>query len=155
MRLMIIAVGRLKTGPERALVDTYAARLSSAPAQIGPLTLHEIDERKDARGISQAMDEAIARLPPGTPLIALDERGAELTSEALAARLAGWRDEGAPEAAFLIGAADGLPKTIRARAWLTLAFGRLTWPHLLARAMLAEQLYRAATILSGHPYHRA
>jgi 23S rRNA (pseudouridine1915-N3)-methyltransferase len=93
--------------------------------------------------------------PPGAVTVALDERGQPLSSAAFAARLGAWRDAGVREARFLIGAADGLSDTERAAADLLLAFGPATWPHLLVRAMLAEQLYRATTILAGHPYHRA
>jgi 23S rRNA (pseudouridine1915-N3)-methyltransferase len=154
MKLTIIAVGRLKAGPELALVETYRARLHSAPARVGPLTLHEIDERKDARTQERAIMEAISLLAPSAKLVALDERASSLASRAFAERLAAWRDDGAQEVAFLIGGADGLSAPARAKAHLKLGFGSQTWPHLLARAMLAEQLYRAASLLAGHPYHR-
>jgi 23S rRNA (pseudouridine1915-N3)-methyltransferase len=106
LRLKIIAVGRLKSGPEFALVDAYRTRLASAPAQLGPLEITELDERKDARRIGEAFDDAIARLAPGAKLVALDERGEPLTTRVFADRLSAWRDAGAPEAAFLIGGAD-------------------------------------------------
>jgi 23S rRNA (pseudouridine1915-N3)-methyltransferase len=154
LRLAIIAVGRLKGGPERSLIETYAARLKPAPARLGPLSIHDIDERKDAKRIGQAMRDVAARLSPGTRLVALDEHGSEMTTRGLAELLAAWRDEGTPEAAFLIGGADGLDEQIRAGSRLVLSLGRMTWPHRLARAMLAEQLYRAASLLCGHPYHR-
>jgi 23S rRNA (pseudouridine1915-N3)-methyltransferase len=149
--LKIIAVGRLKPGPERDLVAGYQARLKSAPAKLGPLEVTEIDERKDA---SRSLIAAVENLPAGVKLIALDERGEPLATRDLAQRLAGWRDAGVGEACFLIGGADGLPRQVLARTQLTLSLGQMTWPHRLARAMLAEQLYRAASLLSGHPYHR-
>lgn len=154
MRLSIIAVGRLKAGPELALVEDYAKRLRSTPARLGPLQVHELDERKDAVALARTLTGLLDKLPPAAMHIALDERGEMLTTRALAGRLAAWRDEGVPEAAFLIGGADGLLPAARERAHLTLSLGRLTFPHLLARALVAEQLYRAASLLAGHPYHR-
>ncbi len=94
------------------------------------------------------------KVPDAAAVVALDERGKALSSRELAKRIGGWRDEGRGCIAFLIGGADGLDNTVRARADLTLSFGRLTWPHLLARGMLAEQIYRAQQIIAGHPYHR-
>src|SRR5262249_46208744 len=105
MRLKIIAVGRLKSGPEHELVLLYADRLKTSPARLGPLTVHEIDERKDARKILEAQQEAVSGLAPGARAVALDETGENLTTRALADRLAKWRDDSAPETAFLIGAA--------------------------------------------------
>jgi 23S rRNA (pseudouridine1915-N3)-methyltransferase len=154
LRLKIIAVGRLKSGPELELVEIYRARLKTAPAQLGPLDIIEIDERKEARKIAEAMSDTARSLSPGTKLIAMDERGEIATTKRLAELLTGWRDGGAPEAAFLIGAADGLTEELRSKAQLVLSLGRMTWPHRLARAMLTEQLYRASSILAGHPYHR-
>ena len=107
------------------------------------------------RQVEAEADELLAAVPPGAALVALDERGRDLTSEALAGQLGRWRDEGARAAAFLIGGPDGLGAAARERAALVLSLGRMTWPHMLVRAMLAEQLYRATTILAGHPYHRA
>ena len=154
MRLKIIAVGRLKSGPERELVEIYRARLKSAPAQLGPLDIVEIDERKDAAKVATTLKDVASALAPASQLIAMDERGETLSTKRLAERLATWRDAGAAEAAFLIGGADGLPEEVRRQAQAVLSFGPLTWPHRLARAMLAEQLYRAASFLTGHPYHR-
>ncbi len=107
------------------------------------------------RQVEAEAEELLAAVPPGAALVALDERGRDLTSEALAGQLGRWRDEGARAAAFLIGGPDGLGAAARERASLVLSLGRMTWPHMLVRAMLAEQLYRATTILAGHPYHRA
>ena len=154
MRLTIIAAGRIKGAPEGALFETYQTRLKSAPASLGPLTCHEIDERKSATHTAHAYEERLNALSGGATLIALDERGAELSTRALADKLSAWRDQSIPEIAFVIGPADGLPPAIKSRASFALRLGALTWPHLLVRAMLAEQLYRAASLLSGHPYHR-
>jgi len=137
MLLHIVARGRAANGPEAALVDRYLARLR------WPVRMTEA--------------AASGRLPAGQAnmvTILLDEKGENLKSEALAARLERWRDEGRREARFMIGDADGFNEADRMQADLLLAFGKATWPHLLARAMLAEQLWRATSILSGHPYHR-
>ncbi len=152
MRLWLAAVGRAKAGPHRALFDEYAARLS------WPFTLREVEAKKRVEGEELKRLEAellLAAVPPGATLVALDERGRALSSEAFAERLGGWRDAGVADLAFVIGGADGLAETIRQRAALTLAFGPMTWPHMLVRGLLAEQLYRAQQILAGHPYHRA
>lgn len=151
MRLTLIAVGRWKDGPERALFEDYARR---SP---WPLALREVEVRRRLAGPALKRAEAellLAAVPAGAKLIALDERGREVDSPGFAARLGAWRDEGAGEAALVIGGADGLDDTVRQRADWVLALGRLTWPHMLVRALIAEQLYRAQTILSGHPYHR-
>ena len=137
MRLAIVARGRIGASPEAELVDRYAKRLR------GELSVIEIG------------DSALwPRFEAGRTVV-LDETGKDLSSEALAAILGGWRDNGTREVRFLIGAADGHDAATRAGADLLLSFGRATWPHMLVRAMLAEQLYRAMTILQGHPYHRA
>lgn len=137
VRLHIVARGRIGRGPEAELVDTYLKRIR------WPVQVTELGEK-------DALPDAI----PRTKTIALDERGRALSSTAFAETLAGWRDEGTREARFLIGAADGLADDARDRADLALSFGTATWPHLLARAMLAEQLFRATSIIAGHPYHR-
>ena len=156
MRLRICAVGRLRAGPERALVDDYLERLNRTgrPLGLGPATEAEVEDRRGG-GVT-AEGAALARaIPEGAALAVLDERGQMLTSPALADRLARWRDEGQGDAAFVIGGADGVDPALRARADLVLSLGPMVWPHMLARVMLAEQLYRAATILAGGPYHRA
>ncbi|MGO1120443.1 23S rRNA (pseudouridine(1915)-N(3))-methyltransferase RlmH [Rhodovibrionaceae bacterium A322] len=156
MHLHLIAIGRAKAGPLRDLYDLYAGRLGSA-SLLGPLTLREVEEKKALKGPelkSREADLLLAAVPQGARLIALDERGKELDSPQLAQKLGSWRDEGIRETAVIIGGADGLDPRVRQRADLVLAMGRLTWPHMLVRAMIAEQLYRAASILSGHPYHR-
>lgn len=155
MRLHVCAVGRLRSGPERALIDDYVARLERTGRPLGftALVEHEVEAR---RGGAEAEAELLARtIPPGAAICCLDERGRTLTSPAFAQHLAAWRDAGRQDAAFLIGGADGHSPALRARADLVLSFGAMVWPHLLVRVMLAEQLYRAATILSGSPYHRA
>ena len=155
MRLQVCAVGRLRTGPERVLADDYVQRFnrSARPLGLGPLTEHEVEDRKGGGMAAEA--ELLARvLPAGAVIVALDERGQMLSSPELAQRIADWRDAGRQDLAFVIGGADGLAPALRDRADLALSFGRLVWPHMLVRVMLAEQIYRAATILSGSPYHR-
>jgi 23S rRNA (pseudouridine1915-N3)-methyltransferase len=136
--LHIVARGRIGRGPEAELVDRYVKRLA------WPVKLTELP---DTGGRMPAVD-------PGTRIVMLDETGEMLGSRAFADRLEKWRDGGVRETRFLIGAADGFDDAQRASADLLLSFGRATWPHLLARAMLAEQLWRATSILANHPYHR-
>src|SRR5690606_24832670 len=137
--LHVIARGKIARSPEAELVARYEKRIG------WPVKFTELPESG-----GKAPD-------PQTPFrtVLLDERGRQLTSEELAGQLEQWRDGGIREARFLIGAADGHPAAEREEADLLLAFGKATWPHLMARAMLAEQLYRATSILAGHPYHRA
>jgi 23S rRNA (pseudouridine1915-N3)-methyltransferase len=143
-----VAAGRARQGPERATYEHYARRIRWS------LSLLEIPENRgspktgDSKNLSRA-------LPSGAVVIALDERGDNLSSAQFAERLRGWRDSGAADVAFVIGGADGLPADVRKSAKLVLSFGRVTWPHLLMRALLVEQIYRAQQILDGHPYHRA
>lgn len=158
MRLHIAAIGRMKQGPERELVSRYLDRAVASGKPLG-LTGFEVSEFPESRASSAASrksDEAralAAALPEGI-VVALDERGKTLGSEDLARRIARWRDDGKAAASFVIGGADGLDPAFVSTADLTLSFSPLTWPHQLVRIMLAEQLYRATTILSGHPYHR-
>ena len=155
MKLRICAVGRIRSGPERTLIDDYVARFDRAgrALSLGPLEEVELESRKISGQEAEA--EALARaLPDSALVVALDERGRTLASREFAGRLAGWRDEGRPEVAFVIGGADGLTPSLRSRADVMLSFGRMVWPHMLARVMLTEQLYRAASILGGSPYHR-
>lgn len=155
MRLHLCAVGRLRAGPERDLVDDYLQRLdrTGRPLGLGPATEHEVEDRKGGGIAAEGLLLARA-IPDGAALCVLDERGKTLSSPEFAQALAGWRDSGRQDAAFVIGGADGVDPALRARADLTLSFGRMVWPHLLVRVMLAEQLYRATTILAGSPYHR-
>jgi len=156
VRLHLCAVGRLRAGPERALVDDYLGRFDRTGRSLGlgPAVEHEVEDRKGGGPAAEAALLTRA-IPSGAALAVLDERGRQMSSPDLARLLARWRDTGRQEAAFAIGGADGLDPALRDRADLVLSFGAMVWPHMLVRAMLAEQLYRAATILSGSPYHRA
>ncbi|MBF0304812.1 MAG: 23S rRNA (pseudouridine(1915)-N(3))-methyltransferase RlmH [Alphaproteobacteria bacterium] len=152
MRSLLAAVGRAKAGPEKDLFEIWAGRLTP------PLVLKEVEERRPLPVAERRTREGallLATLPPGAVVVALDERGGQLSSEAFAERLSAWRDAGNPWAAFLIGGADGHDEAVRRRADLVLSLGAMTWPHMLVRAMLAEQLYRGQCILAGHPYHRS
>lgn len=155
MRLTVAAIGRQRHSVWDEAWALYAKRLNGPP--LGPLALKEVELRKKGPPSSLPEREGEALLgavPPGTPLIALDQRGESLDSHAFASRLGRRRDAGTPALAFVIGGADGLSDAVRDRADWLLALGPMTWPHLLVRVMLAEQLYRARTILEGHPYHR-
>lgn len=156
MRVKLCAVGRARSGPEAALVADYLMRAGRGGRQLGlgPFQLHEVEDRSGAGPAAEAV--LLARgIEAGAAVCALDERGRMLDSPGLADELARWRDDGRADAIFVIGGADGLAADLRSRADLVMSFGPMVWPHLLARAMLAEQLYRAVTILSGSPYHRA
>lgn len=147
MQVRVIAVGRAK-GEMRALCDDYARRM------VWHFSLKEIDLRGAAT--SEREGEALlAAVPERARVVVCDERGKNQGSEAFAAQLGRWRDSGAREVVFLIGGADGHSEAVRARADYVFSFGKLTWPHMLARVMLMEQIYRAQQILAGHPYHRA
>ena len=156
MKLHLLAVGRARGGTEAALVDDWLTRFDRTARTLGmgPAKLVEVEDRK-GRGADAEGELLLAALPAGAALIALDERGRQMTSPEFAALLADWRDQGRRDAALAIGGADGHSDALRARADLTLSFGKMVWPHMLARAMAAEQIYRAATILAGSPYHRA
>ncbi|WP_425053102.1 23S rRNA (pseudouridine(1915)-N(3))-methyltransferase RlmH [Psychromarinibacter sp. S121] len=156
MRLSICAVGRLRTGPERALVDDYLTRFdrTGRALGLGPASVTEVEDRKGGGMAAEA--ELLRRaLPKGGKIAVLDERGRVLTSPKFADHLARWRDEGVQDAAFVIGGADGIDPSLRAEADFALSFGAMVWPHMLVRVMLTEQLYRAAAILANSPYHRA
>lgn len=155
MRLHLCAVGRLRAGAERTLVDDYLDRFGKTGRALGlgPAQEHEVEDKRGG-GMAAEADLLARVIPSGAALCVMDERGEVLTSPEMAARLARWRDDGRQDAAFVIGGADGVDPALRARADLVLSFGRMVWPHMLARVMLAEQLYRAATILAGSPYHR-
>jgi 23S rRNA (pseudouridine1915-N3)-methyltransferase len=155
MRVHICAVGRLRTGPERALIDDYITRFdrTGRGLGLGPLALHEVEDRKG--GGMEAEAALLERvIPRGAVIVALDERGTLMSSPDFSDRLAGWRDAGRGDVAFVIGGADGIAPSLRAQADFALSFGKMVWPHMLARVMLSEQLYRAASILAGSPYHR-
>ena len=158
MRIAIAAVGRMKSGPERELVARYLDRASGSgkPLALTGFEVIELSESRSSSSASRKADEAKAlraALPEGI-IVALDERGKSLGSEAFSALIARWRDDGRPAASFVIGGADGLDPAFVSSADMTLSFSPMVWPHQLVRIMLAEQLYRATTILSGHPYHR-
>ena len=158
MRLTVVAVGRLKSGPERDLAERYRERAEALGRAAGfsPVEVVEIPESRARRDADRRTEEARAVLERAGPatLIAFDERGRSIPSEDLAGRLGAWRDGGAPALAFAIGGAGGLDPSVRERAALVLSFGALTLPHQLVRVLVLEQLYRCLTILSGHPYHR-
>lgn len=155
MRLEIRAISRLKAGPERALVDEYLTRAGAVGRSLG---FGEIAEREiDNRALSgkRAQTEALlAGLAPGALVVALDERGKALTSPQFADRLGRARDDGVREAAFLIGGADGMERSLLPAGTQLVSFGAMVWPHKLVRVMLAEQIYRAVSLLAGTPYHR-
>lgn len=151
MKIEIIAVGRARTGPERTLFDTYIGRVR------WPVELREVEEKRRLPEPELKQREAallLAAIPDGATVVALDETGRNLSSQTFAGQLRAWHDDGRGCCAFLIGGANGLTAEVRSRADLVMAFGRQTWPHMLVRAMLAEQIYRAQQILAGHPYHR-
>jgi 23S rRNA (pseudouridine1915-N3)-methyltransferase len=154
MRLVVAAIGRLKEGPERELVERYRKRADQTGKRIGfrDVEVLEIRESRAQEVGKRMIEESIALanvIPDKAVIIILDQRGESLDSGTLATRLGRWRDDGRPATVFVIGGDDG------DKAAFQLAFGESTWPHPLVRAMLLEQLYRSMTILSGHPYHRA
>lgn len=151
MRTHLIAVGRMKAGPERTLFDHYAARLNPPPE------LREVEEKRALPAGKLKAREAellLAAVPGGALVVAMDERGKTLSSPKFAQKLGAWRDDGVRDVAFVIGGAAGLDPSVRQAAALVLSLGEMTWPHMLVRGLLAEQIYRAHAILSGHPYHR-
>src|ERR1700750_1602991 len=160
MRLIIIAVGRLKQGPERELAERYRQRFDEIGRKLGfrGLDIHEISESRAREAPARIAEEAAATTAVGAAhcvFCALDERGDNIDSVGLARHLARFRDQSVANTVFVIGGADGLSPALGAKQELGLAFGRETWPHQVVRVMLLEQLYRAATILAGHPHHRA
>ncbi|HEX7007027.1 MAG TPA: 23S rRNA (pseudouridine(1915)-N(3))-methyltransferase RlmH [Alphaproteobacteria bacterium] len=151
MRMLVAAVGRAGRGPVQAQFDDYAKRLKP------PLELIEVEERRPLPGPALKAREAgllLGAVPAGALIVALDVRGKALSSEDLARRLADWRTRAPKALCFVIGGAEGLGEEVLNRADFVLSLGPMTWPHLLVRVMLAEQIYRAGTILAGHPYHR-
>ena len=154
MKVRIAAVGRLRSGAEADLIADYRTRFdrTGRALGLGPLDIREVEAKKG--GMDAEADLLRKAAADARPIIALDERGKTFTSPDFANLLARWRDDGAPEACFLIGGADGLSPALREAADHKLSFGKMVWPHMLVRVMLAEQLYRAASILAGSPYHR-
>jgi 23S rRNA (pseudouridine1915-N3)-methyltransferase len=160
VRLLLIGVGRLKAGPERELFDRYFKRLADLARASGfsGVDLREIEEGRARRAEDRQAEEAraiVAALPKGARLALLDERGAALSSAQWASEIGKARDGGAPAYALIVGGPDGADPALREKADRVLSFGAVTWPHQLVRVMAAEQLYRALSILAGHPYHRA
>jgi 23S rRNA (pseudouridine1915-N3)-methyltransferase len=158
MRIIVAAVGKLKRGPERDLAERYLERAVKSGRGIGLRSLEvvEIAESRARDAQRRMLEESIALaniFPKDAATVLLEPRGDTLDSNAFAKRLSGWND-GGRDVAFVIGGPDGLAPTLSENATLHLAFGALTWPHQLVRIMLLEQIYRAVTILSGHPYHR-
>ncbi|MFG5381160.1 23S rRNA (pseudouridine(1915)-N(3))-methyltransferase RlmH [Yoonia sp. R2-816] len=156
MRVQICAVGRLRKGPERELYDDYLTRFdrTGRPLALGPAQPIEVEDKKGGGMAAEAM--LLRRAIPDSALICtLDERGKLLSSPDFAAQIGQWRDQGRQDLTFVIGGADGIDPDLRAQADASLSFGKMVWPHMLVRVMLAEQLYRAASILAGGPYHRA
>ncbi|PZQ49867.1 MAG: 23S rRNA (pseudouridine(1915)-N(3))-methyltransferase RlmH [Rhodovulum sulfidophilum] len=155
MRIHVLAIGRLRSGPESALIDDYLGRFDKTGRALGlgPARVVEIEDRKG--GGSEAEGALILQAAPkGAVLVALDERGQMLSSPDFAKLLGRWADTGTRDLAFAIGGADGHPAAVRDQADYLMSFGHMVWPHMLARVMLCEQLYRAASILAGGPYHR-
>jgi 23S rRNA (pseudouridine1915-N3)-methyltransferase len=160
MRLLVAAVGRLKQGPERELATSYCKRATATGRPLGWRTIEiiEIRESRAQDAERRCTEESIALanvIPEGAIVVTLDQRGESLDSPALAALLREWRAEDRAAVCFIVGGADGVAPSLVERARVRLAFGAATWPHQLVRIMLLEQLYRAGTILAGHPYHRA
>lgn len=152
MKLTIAAIGRSGRGPERELYDHYAGRIR------WPLALRELEEKRKlpaAELMRREGDLLLGAVPAGAVLVALDRQGKAMDSETFARQLGRWRDDSVSDIAFLIGGADGHAEPLLKKAALVLSFGPMTWPHQLARAMLAEQIYRSQQLLVGHPYHRA
>ncbi len=151
MRLEILAIGRARAGPERDLYESYAKRIT------WPVKLHELEEKRPLPPAELKEREGqliLSAIPPDSVVLALDERGKNSTSKEFAQLIAKIRGEGRAYVVFVIGGAEGLSVPVRDRADLLISFGRQTWPHMLVRAMLMEQIYRAQQILAGHPYHR-
>jgi len=160
MRVLIAAIGRLKQGPERELAAGYAKRVQAGgrPLGIREVEIVEVRESRAQDAERRRTEESIALaniIPDGALVVLLDEGGENIASAAFARLLRDWRAEDRACVCFLIGGADGLSASLRERSTVRLAFGAATWPHQLVRIMLLEQLYRATTILAGHPYHRA
>ena len=156
MRVQICAVGRLRKGPERDLYEDYLTRFdrTGRSLALGPAQLIEVEDKKGGGMAAEAalLEKAVQ---DGALICTLDERGKLMSSPDFAKLLAAWRDQGRQDVSFLIGGADGIDQGLRAKADASLSFGKMVWPHMLVRVMLAEQLYRAASILAGGPYHRA
>lgn len=151
MNIQIIAVGRMKKCPELDLMNTYLKRCPWTVKVI------EVEEKRPLKGTERMAREGellLKAIPEGATIIALDERAKQLRSTNFANKIRDWQDQGVANLVFLIGGADGYDKKVKDQAHTLISFGDMTWPHMMVRAMLSEQLYRASTILSGHPYHK-
>ena len=155
MRVTLCVVGRLRAGPERTLIDDYLQRFdrTGRSLALGPIDVREVEDRKGGGMAAEAVLISKA-IPASAAVIALDERGKIKSSPDFANDLARFRDDGRSDLAFIIGGADGIDPSLRAKCDASLSFGKMVWPHMLVRVMLAEQLYRAASILAGALYHR-
>ncbi len=155
MRVHICAVGRLRAGPEKTLIDDYLTRFdrTGRALGLGPARIIEVEDKKNA---GMAAEAALLRksVPKGAVICTLDERGKVISSPDFSNKLGQWRDNGQQDLVFVIGGADGIDPSLRAEADFSISFGKMVWPHMMVRLMLAEQIYRAATIQSGSPYHR-
>jgi 23S rRNA (pseudouridine1915-N3)-methyltransferase len=154
MHITLISVGKLKNGPEKDLVDDYASRFSKAGPGLGFRSIKLIDVSSGG-GLDAEGERILAKIPQGAVVLRLDEFGEQFTSKAFAKRLSKLRDQGTPELCFLIGGAEGYSDSVRANCPHTIALGPQTWPHRFVKVMITEQLYRAASILGGLPYHKA
>ena len=160
MRIVVAAIGRMKQGPERELAERFRKRaaVSGRTTGLRDIDIIEIKESRAGDAQRRMLEESIAIaniIPDKAVTVILDERGESMNSASFAGRLQGWRSEDRPAVIFIVGGSDGLATSLRENAHLRLAFGAATWPHQLVRIMLLEQIYRAVTIISGHPYHRA
>ena len=160
MRIVVAAIGRMKQGPERELAERFRRRAAASGRTTGlrDIDIIEIKESRAGDAQRRMLEESIAIaniIPDKAVTVILDERGESMNSASFAGRLQGWRSEDRPAVIFIVGGSDGLATSLRENAHLRLAFGTATWPHQLVRIMLLEQIYRAVTIISGHPYHRA
>lgn len=155
MKVHLCVVGRLRSGPEKTLVDDYLQRFerTGRTLGLGPASIIEVEDKKNL-GMKAEAELLRRAIPAGAVLCTLDERGKLMSSPEFAQKLASFRDDGRQDIAFVIGGADGIDPALRAQADFSVSFGKMVWPHMLARLMLSEQLYRAATILAGSPYHR-
>lgn len=151
MDIIIACIGHLKAGAEADLLARYVKQTR------WNVIVREFEDKKSGSPAERKKRESemlLSAVPDGAKVVVLDERGKQTGSEAFAKKLGNWQDEGVPAVVFMIGGADGHTDELRKRADYLMAFGEMTWPHFLARVMLAEQIYRARTILDGHPYHR-
>ena len=155
MRVSLCVVGRLRGGPERELLDDYLTRFdrTGRALGLGPINVIEVDAKKGGMEAEAALLRKA--IPKGALIVIMDERGKVMTSPEFANKMADWRDNSQRDLAFIIGGADGIAPDLRAEADFAISFGKMVWPHMLVRVMLSEQLYRAASILSNGPYHRA